>query len=882
MNKDGRNYILVIPEMAYSRGYGTKNKDTERISKISDGEDAGEGVSSGATLRTGVDSQTRPVIKEYLSKIPVETTKNLSYLTPLRERELSTFDGSFTGGKFGNFHEEVLDVLDEHLGTVYDKVEFISFVADGIGSVALSAMLSDLSYSSTQTQGRASFKNILVGKKIRIDFITDQSLDSGGFYDYYFKKNPSLALYSNFLVERSEIGQGYTEFNYITAPSNKSQNAFFTFAGKEQQFKSNIKTPKSGTGQKKFSFYAVEQTLGPECFISMHVSPETKRAGYAFSMVNDFLSGEYPRKGNTSTNRPSFSAVPDHAYALATKPSTGDLERINKKKEELDKSISYFETEVLAQAFKDGASPQWADQYNGGQLEPICAKFPKFCQGNTLDSNEGSLFFNTFSNYLDNKKNYKKLEFLAEWELQIQDYINSRDSLISLKANLNKPFMEGGLKVTKQEVAQRREKWDKLRSNFKITNSEGILLWGADAWYYANDPGKGLWSEIAKYIAAQEADEKVLAKIESAINNSEPTEVTIPEDCLPQPKRRDEWVTNNDLKTPAKSVKPDNNCSEINLSTPNTFSQLYNTMIPYYPKKTDFSFKGRVSKTPTKIHTIPGYKADKFKYPARGPGGQITHKESPLMWACITNMIQKAWKETCEATGYYPFEITTGIRGYQDPKTSGTTAYRAGISLHSFGLAFDLDPFIAGYSKNGNPVNSVYTGAWTPGFIEKKGLDLWKLGVYKQVPSILKNNAYEEENRPRMAQNWADAPSHYRGGGESGGAREKYKKIMNRAKGSLIVPPGAKPTEWIIMFCEKTGMRWGNGLFLRKRWRGGRDWSTNEKQIIAGMFEIPNVVDRIRAISWNTRIEDHMHIHYWGNKSLILWNEIAKVPEGGV
>ena len=872
LNKDGRNCVLVIPEMAYSRGFGTKNKDLARIDKIAKGEDAPNGSPTGPTIRTGMDSETRGAVRNYLKNIPAETKKGLDFLNPLRERELCTFDGSFTGGKFGDFHREVLDVLDEHLGTVYDKVEFVSFIAEGIGSLAFASIFADLSYSSVHTQGKVSFKNEFLGKKLRIDYITDQNLDSGGSYDYYFRGNPTLSLFANYLVERSEIGQGYTEFNYITAPSNKSQNAFFTFADKEQEFKNNIKKPTSGRGKKKFTFYTVGADSGPESFISMHVSPANNRVGYAFSMVNDFLSGKYPPKGNTRTDRPSFSAVPDHAYALATKPSTGDLERIKKKLKELEGSIKYFETQVLQEAFKDSES----------QLEPICAKFPNFCQENTLNANEGSLFFNSFSNYLDNKKNYKKLEFLSEWELQIQDFINDKDSLISLKANLNLPFSEGGLKVTKSEVAQRREKWDKLRGNFKITNTEEILTWGADAWYYSDQPGKGLWSDIAKYIAAQEAYEKVLNKIESAIKNASPSESPKPKDCLPQPKRRDEWKANNEFKAPAKSNKKNNNCSEINLSTPSTFSQLYNTMIPYYPKKSDFSFNGRVSKTPTKIHTIPGYEVDRFKYPARGPDGQITHKESPYLWACITSMIQKAWKETCEATGYYPFEITTGIRGMQDPKTSGTTAYRAGISLHSFGLAFDLDPFIAGYSKNGNPVNSVYTGAWTPGFIEKKGLDLWKLGVYKQVPSILKNNAYQEENRPRMAENWQGAPSHYRGGGESGGAREKYKKIMNRAKGTMIVPPGAKPTEWIIMFCEKTGMQWGNGLFLKKRWRGGRDWSAKEKQNIASMFEIPDIVDRVRAISWNTRIEDHMHIHYWGNKSLILWHEIAKVPEGGV
>ena len=35
-------------------------------------------------------------------------------------------------------------------------------------------------------------------------------------------------------------------------------------------------------------------------------------------------------------------------------------------------------------------------------------------------------------------------------------------------------------------------------------------------------------------------------------------------------------------------------------------------------------------------------------------------------------------------------------------------------------------------------------------------------------------NAYEDENRVRMAQNWREAPSHYKGRGESGEHKEKY------------------------------------------------------------------------------------------------------------
>ena len=103
---------------------------------------------------------------------------------------------------------------------------------------------------------------------------------------------------------------------------------------------------------------------------------------------------------------------------------------------------------------------------------------------------------------------------------------------------------------------------------------------------------------------------------------------------------------------------------------------------------------------------------------------------------------------------------------------------------------------------------------------------------------------------------------------------------MNSAKGGPIVPYGADPTSWIILFCEKSGFRWGNGLFLKKRWKGGSRWSQAEKDEIAKIFSIPNIVDRVQAISWNSRIEDHMHLFYWGGKSLVPWSQINSFKGG--
>ena len=53
--------------------------------------------------------------------------------------------------------------------------------------------------------------------------------------------------------------------------------------------------------------------------------------------------------------------------------------------------------------------------------------------------------------------------------------------------------------------------------------------------------------------------------------------------------------------------------------------------------------------------------------------------------------------------------------------------------MHALGLAFDLDPYITGYSEDGDPLYSVYTGFWTPGFVEQHAEELYDLGVIKRA-----------------------------------------------------------------------------------------------------------------------------------------------------
>lgn len=871
LNRDGRNYVLVIPEMAYSRGFGNGNGGTNRINKMISGEPVLHGKKSGITIRTNSSSVIRPAMKNYLSSLKIEATKNLLNITPIREREFATFDGSFTGGRFGDFHREVLEVLDEHLGTISDKVMhedgLISFVADGLGALALASIVKKIPNSETHSKATTSFKSALVGRRVRIDYITDELLDSPGPYDYFFGQgtSPSTILWRDFLQERTD--DKYTEFNYIMSPTTKEWSSFFNNVGKIEQYKTHSKSA-SGLGQRKFSFFAKEGFSG-ESFISMHVSPpdsgtKRTRAGYAFSMVNDFLASfrKYPMKPDANTKlKPSFDGVPDHAYALSTKPSLSDREKILKKRATLEPAIKDFE--ILIKELVKGS-------------DDVCniERYSVYCKDGEFKLDTSSLFFKSYIDYLEKKKDYMETFLLDSFERDIQAIISNRDELIKLKNQVDKLLKSSKVDIKKTNAAgvSWQSMWDNYKKEFKISNFQNT------AEIFGEAPNSGTLAVNAGLISAQHAYVKIKKKIEYAINRIKPEEIKKPKECEPQPTRRADLVEA--PPTPTKTPPaPDAVCLDPLPATPATFQELQ-TMIKYYPQKSEFSFAGRSSKTKTKIHLIEGYKTVGFKYPARGANGQITTKESPPIWACLAPKIEKAWNEASNETKYHPFEVATGIRGFQDGPP-GTTAYIAGVSLHAFGVAFDVDPYITGYKKKNEALNSVFTGAWSPGFLDKHGLELWRLGVYKHSPSLLLKNAYEGENRPRMAENWKAAPSSYKGGGESQTGRKKYIKIMEKSKGSIIVPPGSDPVSWVILFCEKSGMKWGNGSFLKKRWRGGKVWSEEEKKRISTIFGIDNIVDRVKAISWNSRIEDHMHFHYWAGGSVIRWKEIKKPDEPG-
>ena len=100
---------------------------------------------------------------------------------------------------------------------------------------------------------------------------------------------------------------------------------------------------------------------------------------------------------------------------------------------------------------------------------------------------------------------------------------------------------------------------------------------------------------------------------------------------------------------------------------------------------------------------------------------------------------------------------------------------------------------------------------------------------------------------------------------------------MKFAKEGPIVPPNSNPVLWMLTFCERSGMRWGNAQFLKKRHRGGQIWSVAEQARIAAIYGIPDIVARVNAVSWTSEsVENHMHFQYYDGDSIITWKEIER------
>ena len=870
MIRDGRNFILVIPEMSYSRGFGTSPTDVPRMEAMCAGKDVQPGLIVGRTVRSNPDPKIRTSVKKYLQGLPISQQENLLQVTHLRERQFATFDGSYSGGNFKLFHNEVLDVIDEHLGVRYDKVGFISVLGDGLGAISFCSMVQNRPNSSMHTKAESALKTLKIN---RIDFV-DTGLDKDSYYT--FPSVPSVTLYNDYLLPKSELIVDYLEFNYITQHKNdNSTNKFFTHINLGERYRKEYK-PSGALGKKKFSIKTGNSEM-TNSSISMHIAGP-RPVGYAFSMINDFIldtpSASLKKIDSAEEQRPARSAIPDHAGTVASKPPAAS-ERINLTElEKLTKKITDFKNMllVLSQGKGPSAICEVKENKNGTEV----SKYGQFCKNGVLYAAKDGPFFESYIQYLNNKKEYMKLtEYLQKYNKILAKKSHDFKKELSQRTEELKLAQETWTSCNPSWQFQ----WYLFSKSFQIGFFDSAEAFGAQGNVFPGNPGKGNIALIASQSAKIEALTKFITSLKEKIKKQGPAPTKKPKGCVDPPDKLKSLAK----KVPVPSVKSKKvatDCADVpgGVKVPGTYAEVAK-MIPYYPKKKDFSFPNNARTSTSKTSLPDSFKAERFKYLARGPQGTSVTSESEKMWSCFKELIEGAWVQACQVSKYVPFKVTSGIRGSHGRR--GSTAYQAGLSTHTLGLSFDLDAQINGYSNNGTPVYGVYTGAWSSeiGGNSKNAKKLHELGVFKDKPSKYAKNAWEDPDsliQRRLVDNWHKAPSAYKPSSST------KRKIMEAAKGGPIVPAGANPTLWLLTFCEATDMYWGNAFFLRKRWHGGKTWSEAEQKEIARIYKIPDVVRRIQAISWkSTRIEDHMHFQFWKGGSVIRWSEVHKVSAGG-
>jgi len=1004
MIKDRRNFILVIPEMSYSRGFGTKSNDVTRTKKMSVGKKAGYTVGtahkeSPAVIRTKITkSEVFSTVKEYLRGLPAGKilidegvftddeilTSNVLQKTHLRERETVTFDGSFTGGLFGSFHIEVLDIIKNYLGKyAFDNINYISILADGMGAINLASIIKFTTYSTVHNNAENSFKSVPIN---RIDYV-ESSKDMLEIYN--FSKMPAYSIYEDYLIFRAE-GSEYFEFNYITEKNSTHGRSFFNKLGHIDSYDNSIKAA-SSHGDKKFSLKVapntplqkIEVAADIKAVINMHVLPKepssitsdtTKKAAYAFVMKDDFVLAPdtLVTSDSNSSQTPVNDFVPDHAGAMASKPSEGNANKYEKEMQGLKVKINTFANNVL----------------NSLQTKSFCTdpKTQDYCTGAGGVSYESSIAAH-FQNYIADLENYFYYFVLLQHELNIakiknvkkelQNYLNKDPFNISEECddaaanNKNESWFDdykdnfGGMF---RGYVGTTDKYDMKKAAKKLAEGPTKLVMPSDAGrrdFFVTDgdiddgASRGAYANIMYNVARERALKKIKDDLDELIEAAEPVPATAPNpDCDPPP------VTLEEIRTmvPSRSAKysrfSEQSCAGNNIKVVSTFKEL-KTMLSWNPKtkplKESMGSDKKYTDLVTNIDTeAVGYKTKRFTYRARAKINPV-YKESPLVWSCIAEKIRESWEAACNISNYIPFTITSGIKGVIG--NPGVSAYNNGMSIDSFGLSINVDPPLAGYSGDGKPVYSVFTGMWTPGFVETSAQELYDLGVLYTSPNTMSespfaivtsagigsrylDNAYEsgfyyDQNMsditlaeghgelavpefeppagvgdaledlgmphkakkpveadggfimpeprlvppdPRLIENWSGAPDSYAGPSGIGEKKASYNKDIKEAEGQLIVPPGANPVVWLLTFCERSGMKWGNSFFLRKRFVGGKQtWTPAEQRRIAAIYGIPDIVARINAISWPvTSVDKHMHFQYYAGGPIITWEEIEE------
>lgn len=923
-----RNVVLVIPEMLYSLGYGTKSGDVARLKAIAQGDAVLTQGRPGpeATIRTKISFSTpkiRSELSKYLNSIPVKTNENLLQVSRLQQRELSTFDGSLTAGNFAGMHQEVLDVLQNYLGITYDSVNFVSVIADGLAAVTLAALSKNTPQSATHTKARQDFLSLPID---RFDFIS-RGVDKSRYF--FLDHFAPIQFFQDNLRQRSLNNPlKNIEFNYITTEeeANSSEGAarsFFTHGNEVNNqfnmsvsgdvFNAAVRPPNQAAGEKKLTKQINNLT------INLHIvrkKVSNKKEDYAVGHAMAYETGTEPKRSVSSYSQVSTSPMPNHAAAVSSRTGPSATAEMLVEQEELFNKIEYFSGAIATMA---------------GDVSNLCKdeKYKRYCKKDLLYFGQDGEFIKEHKDWWNNLKRLITIDRLINYEIFLQNQTRTQQAALQelsvketelglAKSDVDKTFANSIAIVGIPNLSY-KETWKKLTTYFNpdiFQNKNNAI-----AMFYGTinqPPGQNesvLSNGLIIKMAELDALELELAKAKQRVEQLKALGApSAPSDCEEVPSR----IAESPYQVPgvdATSTAPVTLCNGKKFKEPFSTAEEIIEHIPYAPKKTDFTFNSvktttylgeitaNVSTTQTKIKdAIPAgslyqFEAAKFWHQVRGRNNATRKiKGDVLVWSCLAPRLEKAWAKACRDSGYYPFSLASGLVGSYEK--GGIVGYDSGISPAAYGLAINIDPFLSiDTNIPGEASTSVWTGAMTPGIgghpkISKK---LFDMGVFNEdyfkFPIYnwdLNRGGFDARAQLQVEQILKEVPSRYN--------IPSVQKVLNRSSGSPIVPIGgyplSNPTRWMISFCEASGMKWGNSFFLLRRFvrgewrlaRGSNAWTPKERSQLDKIYGIKDIVDKVNSISWPSdlypSVDNHSYLQFWNPSSppvnAISWSQLEQ------
>ena len=864
--RDGRNIVLVIPEMIYSRGFGTSDSDPGRIDAYSKYDSIGAVAPGtlGTTEVVRVNPTNEQVIASVSSYIQSVSANNQSYgVVPLLSSSPDRFLRTFLNdANIGLLHNNVLDVLETHISKdIKENVGYISILADGMGAASLAAM------ASNPASGHLSNLN-----PQRIDYI-ENGYDRANTYGIFppsgdtvgIESIPSYYFYKRWL--RADLNRS-VEFNYIVkydanylnnTPETPSGGVkeFFRAIAKESDFNGAFFPASSGI-ERKLSFH-LEDNENNLPYLSLYIGADD-HVGHTLSMVNGQLGNFIALKPGHSIGKVGLDYTPNHAARISSKQKAAATAGHTIEKESIDARIVEFES-ILLMLSAEGLDSICQDV----NYKLYCSSYETQAVGDTaiLNYGENSLFLSRYRMYLQDKQSSSMLNQLIIDEAMLIEISNDMNLINQKIDEYNEK--KNTVETSPAPISQALESMSGLKTfNPNMFNSENSTN-NIDAI-----------NSISYQIGTRDAVDKTLERLRKKSETAS-SECSLPEVCR---KKQITMGSYNPSPT-ALNITSDPaafNCDNIKVGAVGNFTKV-SEWIQFYPKKEDFTFDGemtvhgKASKTNTGIEDkAVSFEMGKFKYRARRAGGTVKQVESPNVWKCLSQIFQGAWTQACDASKYVPFFVTEGIRGSNNSRRVSAT--QVGLHVGSLGLCINVDPFLASYQQ-GSMSHSVFTGAWTAGIGDNE--ELYNMGVFESHWSANIGNIYQGSQQRRKVENLLQAPTILSERPDK--AEEYYNNfnIGNLCKDNDIVPAGANPTEWVITFCEKSGAKWANGSFLKRKQNGGA-WLSDDKARISEIYGIPNVVDRVKNISWSINTYDvHSCFLFWTGSPIIPWPTISGI-----